>query len=74
MTSHSLLLELAHADLDFSGHGWFMSLSLAQPSSGERSITITVSTNQSFCYNNFEIQVTICHHQVSYKQYDWLHV
>ena len=30
-------------------------LSLARPSRGERSITITVSTNQSFSYNNFEI-------------------
>ena len=41
MTSYSLLLELRHAGWDFSGHVWFMRLSLAQPSSGEQSITIT---------------------------------
>ena len=41
MTSYSLLLELGHAGWDFSGHGWFMRLSLAQPSSGERYIAIT---------------------------------
>ena len=40
----------------FSVHGWFVRLLLAPSSSGEWSITITVSTNQSFCYNNFEIQ------------------
>ena len=55
MTSHSLLLQLGHAGLEFSGHGWFLRYSLALPSRGERSIAITVSTNQSFCYNNFEI-------------------
>ena len=54
-TSHSLLLELRHAGWDFSGHGWFMRLLLAQPSCGEWSVTITVSTNQTLCYNNFEI-------------------
>ena len=32
-----------------------MGLSLARPSSGEQSIMITVSANQSFCYK-FEIQ------------------
>ena len=33
-----------------------MGLSLARPSSGEESVTITVSANQSFCYSKFEIQ------------------
>ena len=73
MTSRSLLLELGHGDWDFSSHGLFMSLSLAQPSNGEWSITIIASTNQSFCYNNFEIQLMLCHHQVSCKQYHCLH-
>ena len=55
MTSHSLLLQPGHSGLDFSGHGWFPRLSLALPSRGEQSIAIIVCTNQSFCYNNFEI-------------------
>ena len=54
--SHLLLLELRHLGWDFSGHGWFMRNLLVRPSSGERSIAINISTNQSFCYNNFEIQ------------------
>ena len=45
MTSHSLLLELGHVRWDFSGHGWFMRPLLTWPSSGEQSITITLSTN-----------------------------
>ena len=56
MASHLLLLELGHGGCNFSRHGLFMRLSLSWPSSAERSITITVSTNQRCCYNNFEIQ------------------
>ena len=48
--------RIGRAGLDLSGHRWFMILSLAWPSSGERSITITVSTNQGFSYKNFEFQ------------------
>ena len=55
MTSHLLLLELQHAGWDFSGQGWFVRLPFTQPSRGEQSVKITVSTNQSLCYNNFEI-------------------
>ena len=74
MASHLLLLELGHGSCNFSRHGWFMRLSLSWPSSGEQSITINVSTNQSCCYNNFEIQLTICRYQVLCKQHDCLHV
>ena len=56
MTCHSLLLELGHLDWDFSGYRWFIKLSLAWPTGGKRSLTITVSTNQSFYYSNFETQ------------------
>ena len=55
ITYHYYLLGLGRAGWDFSAHGWFMGLSLARPSSGEQSIMITVSANQSFCYK-FEIQ------------------
>ena len=48
MRSHTLLLELGHADWDFSGPGCFMRFLLAWPTGGEQSLTITVSTNQSF--------------------------
>ena len=34
----------------------WLTVNCAQPSSGEQSIKITVSTNQNFCYNSFEIQ------------------
>ena len=57
MTCHSLLLELGHLDWDFSGYRWFIKLSLAWPTGGKRSLTITVSTNQSFYYSNFETQI-----------------
>ena len=56
MGSHSLLLKLRHLGWNFSGYGYFMSFSLALPTGGEQSLTITLSTNQSFCHNNFEIQ------------------
>ena len=56
MTSDLFLLELGHVGWDFSGHGWFMRLLLAWPADREQSITITVSTNQSFFRSNFEIQ------------------
>lgn len=58
MTSLSLLLELGHKGWDFSGHRWFMRLSLARHSSGERSIRITVSTNQTF-WNSVPIFIII---------------
>ena len=54
MISHLLLSELRHSGWDFSRQGSFMKLSLARPSSEERCITITVSTNESFTYNNYE--------------------
>ena len=56
MTCHSLLLDFEHLDWDFSVYRWFMKLSPAWPTGGKRSLTITVSTNQSFYYSNFEIQ------------------
>ena len=56
LASHFLFLELGHVGWNCSGYGCFMSFLLAQSTCGQQSLTITVSTNQSFCLNNFEIQ------------------
>ena len=56
LASHLLLLELGHVGWNCSGHGCLVIFLLAWSTCGERSLTITVSTNQSFYQNNFEIQ------------------
>ena len=59
MASHSFLLKLKHVGWDLSAHGWFMRFSLAWSTvywwGEERSLTITLSTNQSFYQKNLEI-------------------
>ena len=56
MTSQLPLLKLRHVGWEFSGYGWFMRFLLAWSTDGVQSLTIIVSTNESFCHNNFEIQ------------------